>query len=198
MYVSYVCMYVCIYVYCVYIYILVYVHIYMILVCTYLYTCFMIICVKKNGQYICRCIHAHVFLVMQARKVNYTVAFWLIPGVFLNCSFNVCTQNIIWFQHRDTFDNIIDGSHGNLWWWLTTGVVAGAVCSPALGCSILGMAVHPSTRRQRVWVAYMLIWQLEMQVALFCTVFIYVPWIRCISMCSIVSMIFRYNMIQPQ
>ena len=50
---------------------------------------------KKNGQYICRCIHAHAFLVMQARKVNYTVAFWLIPGVFLNCSFNVCTQNII-------------------------------------------------------------------------------------------------------
>ena len=30
------------------------------------------------------------------------------------------------------------------------GVVAGAVCSPALGCSILRMAVHPSTRRQRV------------------------------------------------
>lgn len=71
-----------------------YIHIYIyFLVCTYLYACFMIIYVKDN-QYICRCIHAHVFLVMQARKVNYTVVFWLIPGVFLNGSFYVCTPII--------------------------------------------------------------------------------------------------------
>ena len=98
----YICiLYVCIYIYIPYIYIhTIYVHIYVYiyiilkLVCTYLYTCFMIIYVK-DSQYICRCIHAHVFLVMQARKVNYTVAFWLIPGVFLNGFFYVCTQIII-------------------------------------------------------------------------------------------------------
>ena len=45
------------------------------------------------------------------------------------------------------------------------------------------MAVHPSTRRQRVWVAYMLIWQLECKLhyfALYLSMFLGFDVFRCV------------------